>query len=54
VAEEEGFAQHRESQRRAWLRLTHAERLRWLEQAKRFAKLALEAARSRRTARRAR
>ena len=39
---------HREAQRRAWLRLSHVERLRWLEQAKRFARLALEAARKRR------
>ena len=45
--ERSGWEQHREEQRRAWLRLSHAERLRWLEQAKRFARLALEAARKR-------
>ncbi|MBS1107667.1 MAG: hypothetical protein H6Q91_3169 [Deltaproteobacteria bacterium] len=38
--------QHRE-QRRAWLRLTYLQRLEWLEQAKRFAARALEAARAR-------
>lgn len=38
--------QHRE-QRRAWLRLTYLQRLEWLEQAKRFAARALEAARRR-------
>lgn len=27
---------HQREQRRAWLALTHAERLAWLEQAKRF------------------
>jgi len=45
--ERAGWEQHREAQRRAWLRLTHAERLRWLEQAKRFARLAMKAARKR-------
>jgi hypothetical protein len=47
VAEQSGWEQHREAQRRAWLRLSYAERLRWLEEAKRFAKVALEAARKR-------
>ena len=42
-----GWEEHREEQRRAWLRLSYAERLRWLESAKRFAKSALEAARRR-------
>jgi hypothetical protein len=42
-----GWEQHREAQRRAWLRLSYAERLRWLEQAKRFARLALASARRR-------
>jgi hypothetical protein len=43
-----GWELHREEQRRAWLQLSYAERLRWLEQAKRFARLALDAARKRR------
>ena len=38
-----GWEQHREEQRLAWLRLSYAGRLRWLESAKRFAKAALEA-----------
>jgi len=42
---EHGFALHREAQRRAWLALSHRERLEWLEEAKRFAALALGAAR---------
>lgn len=46
-----GWEQHREAQRRAWLRLSYAERLRWLEEAKRFARLALASARKRRKAR---
>jgi hypothetical protein len=41
--------QHRREQRRAWLRLTYRERLRWLEEAKGFAAKALEAARARRS-----
>jgi hypothetical protein len=45
--ERSGWELHREAQRRAWLRLSHTERLRWLEQAKRFARLAQEAARRR-------
>jgi hypothetical protein len=44
-----GFEAHRREQRRAWLRLTYRERLRWLEQAKRFAARALGAARRRRS-----
>jgi hypothetical protein len=48
VTEQPGWEQHREAQRRAWLRLSYAERLRWLEQAKRFAERALDAARERR------
>jgi hypothetical protein len=44
---DEGFEAHRREQRRAWLRLTHRERLQWLEQAKRFAARALTAARER-------
>jgi len=48
MTERSGWEQHRESQRRAWLRLSYAERLRWLAEAKRFAKAALEAARKRR------
>ena len=42
-----GFEEHRREQRRAWLRLTHRERLLWLEQAKRFVARALSAARER-------
>jgi hypothetical protein len=40
---------HREEQRRAWLQLSYAERLRWLDEAKRFARAALTAARRRRS-----
>ncbi len=47
LTERSGWEQHRAEQRRAWLSLSHAERLRWLENAKRFAKAALEAARRR-------
>ena len=48
MAERTGWELHREEQRRAWLELSHAERLRWLEEAKRFARKALDAARERR------
>jgi len=48
---ESGFERHRREQRRAWLRLSYRERLEWLEQAKRFATRALEAARERRISR---
>lgn len=34
---EQGWKVHEAQQRRAWLRLTPAERLAWLEEAKRFA-----------------
>lgn len=44
---ESGFDEQRREQRRAWLRLTYLQRLQWLEQAKRFAARALEAARAR-------
>jgi hypothetical protein len=40
-----GWDRHADEQRRSWLRLSHAERLRWLEQAKRFYEVALGAAR---------
>lgn len=40
-----GWDRHADQQRRAWLRLSYAERLRWLEQAKQFYKVALGAAR---------
>jgi hypothetical protein len=40
---ESGFERHR----RAWLQLSYRERLEWLEQEKRFAARALEAARAR-------
>ena len=46
-----GFEAHRHEQRRAWLRLNYQQRLEWLEQAKRFAARALEAARARRSRR---
>jgi len=39
-----GFALQWWAQRRAWLALSHRERLAWLEEAKRFAALALSAA----------
>ena len=39
------WERHREEQRRSWLKLSAAQRLRWLEQAKRFAAVALGAAR---------
>jgi hypothetical protein len=35
---------HRREQRRSWLRLSHAERIRWLDQAKQFVALATGAA----------
>jgi hypothetical protein len=44
---DDGFEAHRREQRRAWLRLTHRQRIEWLEQAKRFAARALEAAKKR-------
>jgi hypothetical protein len=44
----DGWATHAMEQRRAWLRLSYADRLRWLEQAKRFAEQALRAAKERR------
>lgn len=42
---EQGWEEHERQQRRAWLALTYAERLRWLEDAKRFTAVALGAAR---------
>ena len=45
--ERAGFEAHRREQRRAWLQLPPRERLEWLEQAKRFASRAMEAARVR-------
>jgi hypothetical protein len=45
MADSSGWQRHAEEQRRAWLRLSFAERLRWLEQAKRFQQVALGAAR---------
>ena len=44
---ESGYDEHRREQRRAWLRLSHLQRLEWLEQAKIFAARALEAAKQR-------
>ena len=40
---ENGWRAHEEEQRRAWLRLTPAQRLAWLEEAKRFAEVAKRA-----------
>ena len=40
---EGGWKVHEAEQRRAWLRLTPAERLAWLEEAKRFAEAAKRA-----------
>ena len=47
IDRDRGFALQREAQRRAWLALSYRERLAWLEEAKRFAALALAAARRR-------
>jgi hypothetical protein len=41
---QDGFRQHEEEQRRAWLKLTPQERLRWLQQAKEFVRKYLGAA----------
>jgi hypothetical protein len=40
---EQGWKVHEEEQRRAWLQLTPAQRLAWLEEAKRFAEAAKRA-----------
>jgi hypothetical protein len=37
----DGWKKHKEEQQKAWLRLSPAERLAWLEQAKAFCRLAL-------------
>jgi hypothetical protein len=47
AASPDAWTLHEAEQRRAWLRLTHEERFRWLIQAKRFAAIALAAARER-------
>jgi hypothetical protein len=36
-ATEDGWRRHEAEQRRAWMKLTPAQRLAWLEEAKRFA-----------------
>lgn len=41
------FEHHRAQQRRAWLALSPRQRLAWLEEAKRFAAVAIAAARQR-------
>jgi len=46
-----GWADHEREQRRAWLRLSYAERLAWLAQAKDFAARALAAAKARKARR---
>jgi hypothetical protein len=45
---DQAFSAHRKAQRRAWLALEPRARLEWLEQAKRFATLAIAAAERRR------
>ena len=47
TALENGWKAHEEEQRRAWLRLTPAQRLAWLEDAKRFAETAKRARKTR-------
>ncbi|MCK7580458.1 MAG: hypothetical protein MZV65_35640 [Chromatiales bacterium] len=47
TARVDGWAEHEESQRRAWQATTPRQRLEWLEEAKRFAKRAQEAAKRR-------
>ena len=42
----DAWESHEIEQQRAWLGLSHMARLMWLEQAKEFAKLALEAAKA--------
>ena len=44
----DGWRMHEAEQLRAWMRTSCLDRLRWLDQAKRFAALALEAAEKRR------
>ena len=39
-ATEDGWKRHEAEQRRAWMKLTPAQRLEWLEEAKRFAEAA--------------
>jgi hypothetical protein len=41
----DGWRRHADEQRRAWRRLSYAQRLQWLEQAKRFQSQALGLAR---------
>jgi predicted GIY-YIG superfamily endonuclease len=43
TADERGWKLHQNEQRMAWLRLTPAQRLAWLEEAKRFAEAAKRA-----------
>ena len=43
TADERGWKLHEKEQRMAWLRLTPAQRLAWLEEAKRFAEAAKRA-----------
>ena len=43
MASETGWKAHEAEQRRAWLKLTPAQRLTWLEEAKRFAEAAKHA-----------
>ena len=50
IDQADAWKTHELEQRRNWQRLTPAERLAWLWQAKLFARRALAAARSRRTA----
>lgn len=51
MADRDGWATHAAEQRRAWRRLTPAQRLAWLWQAKLFARRALGAARPKKSIR---
>lgn len=51
MSERSGWHDHEQEQMRRWRRLSHAERLAWLWQAKRFAAAAAAAAEKRRAER---
>lgn len=46
---DKAYEKHRLEQARNWRRLSHSQRLRWLDQAKRFAARALKAAQGRKS-----
>lgn len=48
-AKNAAWQEHKDRQGRDWLKLTYAQRLQWLEQAKQFASLALQAAQQRKS-----